>query len=58
MESQKFEKKQLTVKELIELLQKMPQDALVWHEGCDCFGKADGVVYRESRNSVLITRLD
>lgn len=49
------EEKQLTVSELIEALSKMPQGALVWHEGCDCFGKADGVrVYHDG--TVLITR--
>jgi hypothetical protein len=33
----------LTVRELVALLSKMPQDAMVWHEGCDCHGAADGV---------------
>lgn len=47
---------QLTVKELIELLKEQPQDALVWHEGCDCYGAADGVNYDEKDNTVLITR--
>lgn len=37
--------KQLTVKELISLLKEQPQDALVWHGGCDCWGKANGVKY-------------
>jgi hypothetical protein len=31
------------VAELIAELQKMPPDALVWHEGCDCSGAACGV---------------
>ena len=35
--------KQLTVGELIEVLKAFPLDALVWHEGCDCWGKANGV---------------
>lgn len=30
----------LTVKELIERLQRMPQEAEVYTEGCDCFGDA------------------
>ena len=48
-------KEQLTVKELINILRKFPKDALVWHEGCDCWGKADGV--RElDNNEILITR--
>lgn len=33
----------LTVKELIEKLNAMPQDAVVITEGCDCNGQADGV---------------
>lgn len=35
--------KQITVKELISLLQKCPQGIPVWHEGCDCWGEADRV---------------
>jgi hypothetical protein len=63
------EKGQLTVRELIEQLQKMPQDVLVWHEGCDCFGAANGVIFEPGNekdetipsyavklDSVLITR--
>lgn len=49
--------KQLTVAELIALLQKQPQDALVMHEGCDCYGHADGVKWVEDSGYVLITRL-
>lgn len=48
--------KQLTVAELIELLKECPADALVWHEGCDCWGAADRVEYDESDNSILIGR--
>lgn len=48
--------KQLTVAELIELLKAMPQDALVFHEGCDCYGEANGVVFDETDKTVLITR--
>lgn len=48
---------QLTVKQLIELLEKMPQDFLVYTEGCDCIGLADGVELGDgSDNYVLITR--
>ena len=36
-------REQLTVARLIELLQAMPQDALVDVEGCDCVGEARGV---------------
>jgi hypothetical protein len=48
---------QLTVKELIELLKKCPPDCIVYTEGCDCFGKADGVKYDEGDKDILITRL-
>ena len=48
--------KQLTNGELIELLQTLPKDALVWHEGCDCYGKADRVEYDDSDNTILIGR--
>jgi hypothetical protein len=45
----------LTVSELIELLRSMPQDAEVWHQGCDCQGTADGVKLQDD-GTVLITR--
>jgi hypothetical protein len=45
----------LTVAELIERLQAMPQDAPVLHEGCDCYGAADGVAF-ERDGAVVITR--
>lgn len=48
--------KQLTNGELIELLQTLPKDALVWNEGCDCWGEADRVEYDEDDNSILIGR--
>jgi len=50
------EKGQLTVAELIEKLKEVPQDALVWHEGCDCYGAADRVEYDQSDNSIIIGR--
>ena len=50
------EKGQVTVDELIIELMKIPHDALVWHEGCDCYGAASTVTYHEKENSVLIGR--
>lgn len=50
------EKGQLTVAELIAKLQEHPQDAVVWHEGCDCYGAVCTVTYDASDNSVLIMR--
>lgn len=47
---------QMTIAELIKELEKLPQDALVWHEGCDCNGAANSVTYDESDNSVMIGR--
>lgn len=45
----------LTVAELIALLQQMPQEAEVWHQGCDCTGAANGV-HMELDDTVLISR--
>ena len=50
------EKGQVTVAELVAELLKEPQDALVWHEGCDCYGAASTVKYDETDKSVLIGR--
>lgn len=50
--------KPLTTKELIAELQKWPEDAFVWTEGCDCYGEAGGVEYHKEDNTVLITRPD
>lgn len=50
------EEGQVTVAELIAELQKHPQDALVWHEGCDCYGAASNVTYDAGDNSVMIGR--
>lgn len=44
----------LKVSELIERLRKMPQDAEVMTEGCDCIG--DAVDIEENDTYVLITR--
>ncbi len=49
----------MTVKELIEALQKLPPDLVVWHEGCDCYGEADKVEIRlegEKKPWCMITR--
>lgn len=50
--------KQLTVGELIELLKTFPSDDLVWHEGCDCWGEANGAALIRGRSvsGILITR--
>lgn len=55
-----MKKKQLIVKQLIELLQEQPQDVLVEIEGCDCVGEATGVSFCTSFNehTVMILRLD
>ena len=44
----------LTVARLIEQLQAMPPDALVYAEGCDCTGAAGSICL--SDGSVLIER--
>ena len=48
------EEGQMTVAELIEELKKMPQDALVWHMGCDCIGAANSVNFEDG--AVMIGR--
>lgn len=48
--------KTLTVAQLIEQLRKMPQDARVYTEGCDCLGEAASVEYREHDHTVEINR--
>jgi hypothetical protein len=49
---------QKTVAELISDLQKMPMDAIVWHEGCDCNGACGECEYYESDKSILIKRVN
>jgi len=49
------QEKQLTVRELTLLLYKCNQEALVYTDGCDCTGHANGVSFDE-RSSVYITR--
>ncbi len=51
-----MEKKQLTVAELIELLQQEPPDYLVVLEGCDCYGNAGGVTRNGTFEIVEINR--
>ena len=38
-----YDEKQLTVSELIAALLKLPPDARVYTEGCDCDGRAGAV---------------
>lgn len=47
---------QLTVKQLIEILSKLPQDAIVWTEGCDCYGIASDALIQDDH--VMIFRGD
>jgi hypothetical protein len=47
----------VTVAEMIAILQRLPQDALVYSEGCDCTGKANGAEF-DGENCVEITRLE
>ena len=49
---------QKTVSELIADLQKMPMDAIVWHEGCDCLGACGECEYDKIDNSILIKRVN
>lgn len=37
--------KHMTVGELVEMLKALPQDVLVYTEGCDCYGPSDGIRY-------------
>lgn len=55
MKKDKYGYEVLTVAELIEMLQAMPQDAMVFHEGCDCIGNAHKVIL-ENDGTVMITR--
>jgi hypothetical protein len=49
------EYRQITVAELIALLQRVPLDAKVSAEGCDCDGEAVGI---SIGNGVVIIRRD
>jgi len=48
-------KKAITVAELIEQLQALPQDAVVLSEGCDCDGEAKGATL-QSPGVVIVER--
>ena len=53
------EPKQITVAQLRGLLGQVPDNAPVWLEGCDCWGKASGVLYDiEGGGSIVLTRTD
>ena len=45
----------MTVRELIELLEKMPVNATVWTQGCDCDALAGDVELRQD-GKVFINR--
>lgn len=48
---------QLTVSQLIDLLKKQPQDALVWLEGNDEYSEASYVHYDPENHTVTIDML-
>ncbi len=50
--------KQITVAELIAILQTFDKDLLVWAEGCDCVGEAVGAVVKNDSDGpyVLVIR--
>jgi hypothetical protein len=47
---------QLTNDKLIKMLKKFPGDLPVWHEGCNCYGAANKVVYDAGVGGLLIKR--
>lgn len=47
----------MKVSELIEKLQRAPQDAEVWTEGCDCHGQC-GFVVLDDDGKVMLARPD
>lgn len=49
-------KTHITVAELVEILLTLPQKAMAWSGGCDCFGQVDGAHYEAEDNTVVITR--
>lgn len=51
-----MDKKQLTVREVIEQLQQLPPDALVALEGCDCYGPCCGVEFDDVDGTVDMRR--
>lgn len=54
----KKEEKQLTIKELIELLKCFPEDMPVMSEGCDCYGICGDVttIKYDDKDQLLILR--
>lgn len=46
--------KQITVAELIELLKKQPQDALVWSEGGYCYYPIEDVTFSKWKTGVVL----
>jgi hypothetical protein len=46
----------LTVRKLIEQLQKINSDYIVYVQGCDCDGKAGSISVDEKDQSVMIER--
>jgi len=46
----------MKVKELIAELEKMPPDAEVSTEGCDCYGDVEKVTFHESSVRILLWR--
>ena len=54
------EKRQLTVRELIKLLEQYPDDSKVWVEGCDCVGESGSVDLFKcfgEQDGVIVNRL-
>lgn len=49
---------QLRVKDLVEMLTHVPDNALVVLEGCDCNGPCDGLEYEHQKGIVRLTRND
>lgn len=48
----------MTTKELIEALQKMPPNAIIETEGCDCMGDCNSVSFDAKYNKVVLWRSD
>ncbi len=46
----------MIVKELIKILQDMPQDAEVITEGCDCYGHVGQVEVEKDKKMVFLYR--
>lgn len=55
MQKDEFGNDTLSVGELIEMLEKYPREFLVYTEGCDCIGNADGVE-KQGEQAIIITR--